>query len=236
MISYQRLSLIVSLICAILSSGQVLTHSLMVGTIQFPLNVSSVPSVRIYCAGKIIPCTIDQRGKTVSFTIPKYQGQDVFNLLVTERVGFSFNESKYQDDTHNTASFLRLKEGQPYRLFHLMLMPKITENRTQLIKEWRIRPSVLSLRDFRVPDDAIIVCLNPDWVAGLDTKSCTDLQLPTIDIKSNIIELTGSADKFLESSAKIMLAALDSDTMHANQEAPEMRHLENRITIAAPAA
>ena len=231
--TYRRLYYIVSLICTILSSKTALAHSLMIGTIQFPHTVSAIPSVRIYCAGRIIPCTTDQRNKTISFTIPKYSQQELFNLLITEQVSFSFTESG------NNASFLKLKDGQPYRLYALHQMPKFSSEPEKLTKEWRIRPASLPLENgktIRVPDETIVVCLNPSWVAELDTSNSFELQLPSIKIKSNIVELAGSQEKLYESSARLILAALDSDTMHANQEPPAMKHLESRITIAAPTA
>lgn len=217
-----------------LSSTTADAHSLLMGTIQFPQTIGTVPTLRIYCAGKIIPCTIDQENKSISFTIPKYAQQQHFNLVITEKVNFGFSSSKYQSSPNNTPSFMKLADGQPYLLYSLLLTPEFSETeQAHLTYRWRVRPDTVS-KDRKVPDDAIVICYPANWVAGV--TSANSFELPTIEIKPNLLELTESEQQLRQASAKLMLAALDSDTMHATQAQPTIKQDKNRIIIAAPTA
>lgn len=228
------LLLVVSLICISLSSQTAFAHSLLMGTIQFPQSLSTVPTIRVYCAGKIIPCSVDQKTKTLTFSIPKYAQQHHFNLVITEKVRFGFSPTKYEDKPANTPSYLKLEQKQPYLYYSLLLTPEFTESESaQLTYRWRIRPESLST-ERKIPDDAIIVCCDANWIAGIDSSN--SFEFPTIEIKPDLLELAGSQEKLREASARLMLAALDSDTMHALATPQEMKQDKNRITIAAPTA
>lgn len=225
---------VVSLICISLSSKTSYAHSLLMGTIQFPQSVDTVPTIRIYCAGKIIPCSVDQKNKTLTFNIPKFTQQHHFNLVITEKIGFGYAPTKYEDKPSNTPSYLTLEQKQPYLLYSLLLTPEFSDAQdAQFRFRWRVRPETLAA-DRKIPDDAIIVCCDANWIAGID--SANSFEFPKIEIKPNLLELAGSQEQLRQASARLMLAALDSDTMHATQAPLEVKQDKNRITIAAPTA
>jgi hypothetical protein len=232
----KRFSLLVLLISTTLTSLSLYAGSLMLGTIRFPSSIKTVPTVRIYCGGRIIPCTIDQQNKTVSFNIPKYGQQFHFNLLIAEKISFAQANSKYQTENTNTAAYLKLETGQPYKLYSLLLVPEFSDDSkdAQLRYRWHIKNESIVHQDLKIPDDAIIVCYNPEWVA--DLQGFNAFELPTIEITPNILSLCGSEQSFQSRSAQIMLASLDTDTLHATQSKQSILLNDNRITIAAPAA
>lgn len=225
-------SLLVLLISSFLASLN--GASLMMGTIRFPSSISTVPTVRIYCGGRIIPSEIDQKNKVITFSIPKYTQQFHFNLLITEKVSFAQVASKYQSTTNNTAAYLKIDEGQPYKFYSLLLVPELVGETTQLRYTWRIKNESIDHENLKVPDDAIIVCCNPGHIAAV--RGTNNFELPTIEVAPNIITLSGSEQLLREKSAQIMLASLDSDSMHALQDKQPIKQQENRIIIAAPAA
>lgn len=228
--------LLLLLISATLATPKLVGVSLMLGTIQFPSSIPNVPSIRIYCGGQIVPCTIDHDNKTVSFNVPKYAQQFHFSLLVAEKISFGHSNSKYQSPENNIPSYIKLENGQPYKLYSLLLVPEINQENsdTRLRYTWRIKQEALSDGDLKVPDDAIIVCYNPDWIQSV--KGANPFELPTVEITHNLLQLCGGEKSFSEKSTKIMLAALDSDTMHAIQNKKHIKQHENRLTIAAPTA
>ncbi len=228
-------SLLVLLISALLASISLESASLMLGTIRFPQFIHMVPTIRIYCGGRIIPSSIDQKNKTISFSIPKYGQQFHFTMLVTEKVSFAQAVSPYQPATNNTAAYLKLEPGQSYKFYSLLLVPELTgdNEQAQLRYTWRIQNEPLDTT-LKIPDDAIIICYPPDWIA--DIHATNNFELPTIEITPNVLKLCGSEQSFYEKSTQIMLASLDSDTMHALQDKQPIKQQENRITIAAPAA
>lgn len=225
-------SLLVLLISATMTSLH--CASLMLGTIRFPQSLKMVPTIRIYCEGRIIPCSLDQKNKIISFSVPRYGQKSHFNLLITEKVSFAHTSSKYQSASNNTAAYLKLEQGQPYKLYSLLLVPELsgTNDDTQLRYTWRIKNE--SIQDLKVPDDAIIVCCDPVWITGIHGNN--SFELPIIDIHQNVLQLCGSEQSFYDKSMQIMLASLDSDTMHAIQEQQPIKQEENRVTIAAPSA
>ena len=229
-------SLLVLLISGIFSSANLNSASLMMGTIQFPQSIKTVPTLRVYCGGRIVPSTIDQENKSVSFSIPRYAQQFHFNLLIAEKINFALSSSKYQSGNHNTAAYMKLEENQPYKLYSLLLVPQFADGvkDTKLRYTWQIKNESIHHKDLKIPDDAIILCYNPDWIAGIQGSNA--FELPTIEISPNILELSGSEKTLHDRSTQIMLAALDSDTMHATQNDQQIKQEENRITIAAPTA
>ena len=81
---------------------------------------------------------------------------------------------------------------------------------------WYITESSDELDQGKIPDDTIIVCYDPEYVDKLEGG--TNIDLPRIIIKDNILELVGSEDKLHELSTTLLLSSLDSDSMHSKIE------------------
>ncbi len=208
----------------------------MLGTIRFPSTITTVPTIRIYCGGRIVSSSIDQKNKTISFSIPKYAQQFHFNIIIAETVSLAKVASKYQTMPNNTAAYYKLEQGQPYKFYSLLLVPEFSgENeQAQLRYSWHIKNEVIYHDDLKIPDNTIIIRYNPNWISGI--HGTNNFELPTIEVMPNVLQLCGSEQSFYEKSTQIMLASLDFDTMHARQDKQPMKQQENRITIAAPTA
>ncbi len=225
------------LILSTVTTPTMQAYSIIPGTIQFPQNISKTPTTRVYHGGEIRQCTIDQDKRTITFNIPKYPQQSQFHVLFTETIDFSYYTSKYQTSTNNTAAYVKLKDQQPYLLFTLTLIPKITKTKdgdSLVTHTWHIDKVTNRDKNNKIPDDAIIICLDPDWIHSM--KSYNSFEFPTILIKQNIFELSGSEKAFYEQAVRLQLAAIDSDTLHSTSSQQIMKQEQNRIMIAAPTA
>ena len=224
--------LLVSLICLIVSSN-LLCQSLIMGTIQFPRDLPSIPGIRIYHSGKIINATPDHENKTLTFSLPRYGQQFKYTILVTRSLDFATTKS----DLGTMIDFMRLAAGQDYKMFTLLLVPKCKEpheREAKLSYTWRIKQDLILNREHKIPDDAIVICLDPQWV---DTMSGTsELELPTLFIKSNLEQICGSQSIFYDQLAQIVLTAMDSDIYHNRDTKHNIKQLQNRVLIAAPIA
>ncbi len=237
------------LILNILTMSNILfAQNVIMGTIQFPHNVKKIPAIRVRSGGKIISynsCEIDQKAKKFTFCAPKFNGQKEFYLLITEIVNFEKIKSSGFEESHNTIDYLKIDPSKPYKLYVLKLetiqsdtadkKKSASHNHTQESVEyhWTIEEQLVPLQTGRIPDDTIVVCFNPTFVAKLEGGSA--FELPTIKLKNNLTELYGSEDKFIDLSNKLLLSSLDIDAIHARgQQVVKNEHQRN--IIAAPSA
>lgn len=232
-----NLLLLVSLIFGLLTSALTSAHSFIMGTIKFPKTLASVPMVRIYCGGRIIPCTADLVHKQLAFSIPRINNQFQFNMVFTPYVGFASKAGSSEETNQfdNTIEYLRAAHNDN-KLFRLALIPKFQEHKGQgqIVYQWRVIEDKIVATDDKIPDEAIIICYDPSWVDILPGNN--EFELPTIEVKHNVIDLCGSPSKFYEKSAQFLLAAINSDALHDASSNQAVKQVQNRIIIAAPVA
>ncbi len=228
-------TLLVLLISGMLTSRITEASTLVLGTIQYPSTLKALISpTRIYCNGKIASCSVDQQNKNISFFLPRYDSQYSFKLLIVDPRSIEWKnyQSKYQTEATNTISYRKLKEGDPYKLYTLLLVPEISSGEGKHIKySWRIRQELLHDKEQRIPDDAIVLHTDPHWISHLDGSKGLEF---TVYMKKNVIELAGSEVEFRQKMNEIWAATLDSDTVHAPETQLAMKQVNNRIIIAAP--
>ncbi len=222
--------LVLPILALVASSIQ--AYNLLLGSIQFPKTLSTIPQVRIYHSGKIIKCEVDQINKMITFGITQYsQSQIRYPLMITESIEFALS-NKTKNDSNNTIQYIRVPHDQDYKFYTLLLVPQFNPNNVMPTYHWKIINDRIRFNN-KIPDDAIIICIDPAWVDDLHTDN--GFALPTVTIKSDILSICGSYNKFMDKSAQMLLAAIDSDTMHSNTE-QTIKLQENRLMIAAPAA
>ena len=232
--TYKPLLLVLPILCILTSP--INGYNLMLGTIQFPKTVKTVPNVRMYYSGKIVSGKIDKSAKTISFSIPRYnQTQMRYSLVVTESIQFDTPKA-LENPGSNIVEHMRIPRGNDYKLYTLLLIPRFSDDpsaQAQPKYHWRILPD--QALGNQIPDDALIVLLDPNWIDTIEGEN--SFELPIIKLKPNIVELTGSSENFYDKSAQLLLAAIDSDTIHDSVHSYEnIKQDKNRITIAAPVA
>jgi len=201
---------------------------LILGTIQFPNIISHMPIPRIYFAGKTIPCDVHKGEKKITFDLLKYKSTTEFYLLITESITHVLKKNPLIVPMH-TIDYITIPHEQTYKLYHLMLI----EDPTQLdTYTWQIIPQLLSEHSSRLPDETIIVLYMPEYVQTVSGGNT--LELPSIIIKSDVIDLAGSEDALLDQSIRLQMAGLNSDTIHSPLK-QAIKQIGHR-TLIAPTA
>lgn len=199
---------ILCLLLVTMSSLIYAQKGLFIGTIQFPA-LDTIPSIRVYYAGKIISCEIHEKEKKVVFSIPEMKERAFFYVLITPEIEFFSHE--------NTVPCLKLKENCAHKFYVLQrvaVQPKTTKKRSVSQPEWTWVVTELNLRlpDNRIPDDCIIVQYYPEFIQNLEGGNA--IEFPKIMIKNDILAMVGSEQKLLDLSNRLFLAALNTDTIH----------------------
>jgi hypothetical protein len=226
-------------ILTLLTSAFLEARTLMIGTIKLPHALASLPTApRIYHNGKIIKCAPTRENDAFAFQIPRMDQQFRFNIVITESIEFEINDAKIKDSQQNTISYLKIPDGQKYKMYTLLLVPQFSNSgplkATTLQYQWKIRPDSLMGHTRQIPDDALIICYDPAWVDSLVGENSFDL--PTIKLRDDIV--SNKSFKFHEKSSTILLNAMNSDTWHEASSLDPMKHdpSQKRVTIAAPMA
>jgi hypothetical protein len=212
------------------------TTSLMVGTIQFPHSIKTIPMVRVYSCGKKIPfqlCEADNEAKQFMFRVPQLIKQTRFCVLVTQEVHFAAHASKDQTRKNNTIDYLKVIPGQPYKFYELALTNTLDEH-DKTIPTWAIKNRALDPHTGKIPDEAIIICYDPNCIATLSGGSA--FEFPTITLKPDLIALLGSEVELQNLSNKLLLSAIDSDTVHATITPKYQQKIspKSAMTLVAP--
>lgn len=210
--------------------------SLMVGTIQFPQSITTIPAIRVYSCGKKIPfqlCEVDHEAKQFMFRIPQITKNSQFYILVSQEIHFAAQAHKNQCLKSNTIDHLKVLPNQAYSFYELTL----TDTKDALDKitpKWIIEKKELDKSTGKIPDETIIICYDPFCIDFLSGGSA--FELPTITLKSNLIALLGSEKELQTLSNKMLISAIDSDTVHATIKPKYQQKTSSKshVTLVAP--
>jgi len=224
---------LVSLIFAPLTSATTRAYNpcvspLILGSIQFPHTVSHMPVPRIYFAGKTIPCDVLKGEKKITFDLFKYKAMTHFYLLITESIAHVLKKNP-QIECMQTIDYITIPPYQSYKLYHLTLVEDQAQPETY---SWHIEPQLLNEHNRRLPDETIIVLYMPEYVQTVSGGN--SLELPTIIMKPDIIDLAGSQDALIDQAITLQMAGLNSDTIHSPLK-HAIKHIGHR-TLIAPTA
>lgn len=198
---------------------------LLMGSIQYPMELEKIPMLRIYCGGNKIKCETNDDNKKLTFAFTESQRQSQFYILITEQIEFVTE--------NNVVLYLKVPAAAPYKLYRL---ERIKDNFQKQEKD--MRPySYNKLKDMpttyrwiieeiqladkgKIPDNAIIICDEPSHLAMLSgdfagSDQETAYELPKIVMRSDLLRFVGSEKKLHEQADRLRLAAIDSDTIHS---------------------
>ncbi len=229
-------TLLVLLILSQVARARSPESTLLLGTIQFPRSLrQEIQDVHILYRGDPAPTQIDQTNKNITFSLFRESSQFSFKLLIAEpqSIEQSFLTSKYQTEPTNLVAYQRIRKGEPYRYFMLTLVPDISKDETRHITyRWLIQESRISDKSGRIPDDAIIMHSVPEWVDTLSAGS--GFNFPTIQMRKDLIELTGSEEMFKKKLSEIALGRMDKKPFEGIKQEVAMKQVDKTIIIAAP--
>lgn len=200
------LFIVVCCLVGTLLNAQPTEKTLRLGTIQFPHSITRVPSMRIYYAGHKIPTAHDNEGRKITFTLNT--NVQKIHVVVTPNISF------HTVPNENIVDFL--KADVDYKYWVMTLDKKtckkdgVTVTVDPVEYEWSTKTE--QLVDGRIPDEAIIICYDPAYINGVVGGS--SFELPTIQIRDNVVQLAGSESQLQDASAKLLLSCIDFDTIH----------------------
>lgn len=167
------------------------------GYIHAPENMEKVPEFRILFNGK--QTTNDSEGfyaiPTENANIKKYY------ILISSNIIPTFSGT-------NTIENLTINSTKNYKFFSCKKSFDQDENEI-----WTIKEKFLSLKQFNIPENTIILLINPKYVQKLETWKIQFLKgfspVPKIILNEYI-----SKKKFTKRSVKSLLYSLDSQYFH----------------------
>jgi len=184
-------------------------------SVEFPKSVKNIPQICIYYGGERFPCEVDQEGKRACFTLPIDKACTTFFFLIADTLSF--------ESENNTIQYLKVDTDQSYKFYQMELvrapkkryrLPSQKGKPEKEIKDrWMIVKRDLK-SDGRIPDDAIIVLLDADYVQTV--REDKGFELPTIVIKDNVLEVAGSEQKLQDKAIELLLSSLDYGPLHVN--------------------
>ncbi len=200
------------------------------GSIQFP-KLHKLPNVRIYWKGYRVKCECNDDTKKMCFIFADESNKPSFKVLFTESLQFETEQ--------NVVKYLKIQEGMPYRFYSLTLSKAdslLDEefDKTNQQKSWRIREYRHALHNGIIPDDTIIVCLNPDYIDKLEGGD--SVTLPTIKIRNDVLQLVGSEAKLHERADELFLSlVMDCDAIHTAMQEEVRPKYEQKMVLTLPA-
>ncbi len=191
---------------------------LVMGSIQYPMEIEKIPLLRIYCGGNKIKCETSHDNKKLTFAFNEYRGQSEYYILVAEQIEFITE--------NNVVLYLKIPMQIPYKLYVVKRIPSEIQkknpaglNELDIAYQWDIQEVRLT-EERRIPDNAIIICDNPHHIAEVlggvaGSEKSTAYELPKVVMRSDLLQIVGSEKKLHEYADMLRLAAIDSDTIHS---------------------
>lgn len=183
--------------------------TLLLGSLQFPSTVTTLEPISMYCAGKKVPCEV--RHQSLAYTLSADRRNTTFFLLITPSIKYEM--------AGNTIKYLKVDQQEPYA-FYMLRFVTSTDKDGKPSYAWKVIEHELLFEDGRVPDNTLIMCYNPEFIDRIEGGSA--MTLPTIFIKSDIVDVVGSQQNLHDASIEMLLSSLDYDAIHAK--------IENEVT------
>lgn len=230
-------TLLVLLIFAQVASARSTESTLLLGTIQFPRDLTeAIVDVPIIYHGDPASTQIDQTNKAITFCVPRENSQFTFKLLIVEpqHIEPVSLTSKYQAEPTNLVAYHKVKFGSAYRYFTLMLVPEIKKDKNGLnlvTYSWKVREERIP-HEGRIPDDAVIMHAVPEWVDSVVASN--GFNFPTVQMRSDLMQCAGSSAEFKKKLGEIALARLDLKQFEGPRQDVAMKKVGNTIIMAPP--
>jgi len=201
-------------------------------TIEFPKSIKVIPQICVYQSGERFSCELDKAGKRVCFTLPVDKLCTNFSLLITEKFQY--------ESEQNTIQYLKVDTTQAYKFYALELvraprkryrLPSEKNKIEKKIKDrWIVSKKELETNG-RIPDDAIIVLLDSEFVDTL--KADNTFEFPTIVIRSDVLAIAGSETKLQDKAIELLLSSMDYSPLHSNFKFDTKQDKQNIIVAIA---
>jgi hypothetical protein len=201
------------------------------GTIQFPMNLHHIPDIRIYYKGYRISCETNNETKRATFSIVDENHRSDFKLLFTEHLQFETTEQ-------NVVEYLKVPDYATYKFFSLNLIktnPFLEETEEGSSNghktTWKVRELRKALHNGIIPDDTIIVCMDPNYIEKINGGNTTTL--PSFKIRHDLVKFVGSEEKIQQKADELLLSmVMDCDAIHATLQQEIHPKYERNMIVA----
>jgi len=210
---------------------QMASKVLYSGSIQFP-KMHKLPNVRIYWKGYRVKCECNDDSKKITFIFADDNNQPSFKLLFTESLQFETEQ--------NVVKYLKIQDGMPYKFYSLTLakadslLDEYADKNGAPKAAWRIHEYRNALHNGIIPDDTIIICLNPNYVEKVEGGD--SITLPTIKIRNDVLAFAGSEEKLHQHADELFLSlVMDCDAIHTAMQQEVRPKYEQKMVLTLPA-
>ncbi|MFH1644578.1 MAG: hypothetical protein ABIA74_05385 [bacterium] len=192
--------------------------TILQGLIQVSSKINKLPEIKLLYSGN--QTFVNQQG-FYSFPIEDEDLNKVY-ILICNQINTSF-------DGINTIENLNIDPNKKYRFFSLKKI-ELQENKYR----WEWKEKTLQKKDFVIPQNCIIVLINPKYFEQLDEWKIHLLDkfigLPKIVLNENITQ-----DKLSRTGVKSHLYTLDNQYFHETikQESKEFENQPNVKVVLA---
>lgn len=201
-------------------------QTLFMGTIQWPMALKKIPSMRFYHAGHQLIGEINNETRQITYTVPESRDIAIVTFIIAEPQNI-----KPQMAEDNTIQHLTIVKNAPYKCFQAMRItvePETTghTNKATPTESWRVEQRQLH-EDGNLPDNALIICCNPDSISEISGGNSIDL--PTISISSDVLTKAGSEEALHEAFDAFLITCLNLDTLHTKLTFDVKQHQEKKL-------
>lgn len=184
-------------------------HKILTGVIQFSEKTSAIPSIKVRAGGADLPCELSQQNKQCIFRLKTKPTSTFFYLVIASQF-----DARLSGD--NTIDYYKVPTHTKYQAYALEYQIS-AEGAGAGKGSWKVHNFLLPKETRRIPDEAIIVYLDPSYIASIEGGS--SIEFPVITIKHNLSELLGSEQAAMDRFDTILLASID----HAGFYSPVQR-------------
>jgi hypothetical protein len=203
-------------------------QTLFMGTIQWPTALKKVPSLRMYHAGHQLSGETNHETHQITYAVPEMRDISIITLIIAEPQNI-----KLQMAEDNTIQHLTIIKDTPHKCYQITRThadpTSIAVNptsKTTPTDSWRVEQRRLH-DDGTIPDNALIVCCNPDLIG--DISGGNSIDLPTIHIVSDVLTKMGSEEALHEAADTFLITCLNLDTLHTKLTFDVKQHQEKKL-------
>lgn len=187
----------------------------LVSAIQFPKTIKNAPYIRMYYRGGIVKGDVDNEGKKIVYRLSEKKHLNFFYLCIVKAQDLDCIKPG-NDPYSNTVQHFKIKPHKPYKLYSLEMVGD---------SAWRVKQEQLPFTTGLIPDDAMILCYNPHYIAKVAGGS--EIELPKVYIKEGISEAT-----LADTSTELLLSCLDFDTLHNTVQQVIKQDISQKTVVA----
>ena len=186
------------------------TKTLYSGSIKLPDLLAKKPLFRLYYCGAIIP--VDADG---SFVLQNESRNQIFSIIITARL---------ETPEKNITKELKVAAETPYLCFNLL---RIIAPENKLHEQWHIEKQT-GTGPHSISDNTLVVLFDAALIEDIHPtswkKESYAVILPEITCKSTV-----TPEQFEHAYNRALMAALDSDSIHAKSNCTFEQHTKNTI-------